>query len=234
MGHDNITSYFLRVASSYLAPAISFSIDNAFRIGIFPHSCKIAKVILLFKSGKTDNLTNYHPISILTCLSKIFEKLIHKRLTNFFQKHFVLVKSQYGFQSNMSTAHSILDVLTTSYDQINDNNFTCVILSDCQKPFDTVCHTSLLSKFEHYSIRGAAHKLTSSFLFGRQQYLAHQDMQSEVVTNRFGVPQGSNLGPFLFLIYINEISNALNTTPTLFANDKCLVLDAANLSILRD
>ena len=135
----------------------------------------------------------------------------------------------------MSTTHAILNVLTTSYDQINDNNFTGVILLNFQKAFDTICHTSLFSKLEHYGIRGVAYKLMSSFLFGRQQYLAHQDMQSEIVINRFGVPQGSNyLGPLLFLIYINDISNALNTTPRLFADDTSLVIHAANPSILRD
>ena len=126
-----------------------------------------------------------------------------------------------------------MDVLTTSYDQINDNNFTGIILLHFQKAFDTVCHTSLLSNLEHHGIRGVVHKLMS-FLVGRQQYLAHQDMQSEIVTNRFGEPQGSNLAPLLFLIYINDISNALNTTPRLFADDTCLVIHAANPSILRD
>ena len=94
----------------------------------------------------------------------------------------------------MSTTHAILDVLTTSYNLTNDNNFTCIILLDFQKAFDTVRHTSLLSKLEHYGIQGVVHKLMSSVLFGRQHYLAHQDMQSEIVSNRFGVPQNSNLG----------------------------------------
>ena len=190
-----------------------FFIDSAFRIEIFPHSCKIARVIPLFKSGKIDNLTNYRPRTILICFSKIFERLIHKRPTNFFQRHSALVESQYAFQNNMSITHAILDLLTTSYDQINDNNFTCVILLDFQKAFDTVCNTSLLSKLGHYGIRGVAHKLMSSFLLGRQQYLAHQDMQSETVFGRFGVSQGSSLGPLLFLIYINDISNASKHNP---------------------
>ena len=96
-GHDNISSYFLDVVSSNLAPAICLFTDNAFRIGIFPHSCKVAWVISLFKSGKTDNFTNYCSISILTCFSKIFRKLIYKRPSNFFQRRFVLIDSQYGF-----------------------------------------------------------------------------------------------------------------------------------------
>ena len=81
---------------------------------------------------------------------------------------------------------------------MNDNNFTCVILLDFQKAFDTVCHTSLSSKLEHCGVRGVAHKLMSSFLFGRQQYFAHQDMQADIVTNRFGVRQRSNSDPLLF------------------------------------
>ena len=126
MLHDN---YFRLVSlTSNLASTICFFIDSAFRIEIFPHSCKIARVIPLFKSGKIDNLTNYLPVTILICFSKIFKRLIHKRLTKFVQKHSVLVKSQYAFQNNMSTTHAILDLLTTSYDQINDNNFTCVML----------------------------------------------------------------------------------------------------------
>ena len=83
----------------------------------------------------------------------------------------------------MFTTHAILDVLASSFDQINHNNFTCVIVLDFKKAFDTVCHTSLFSKLKHYGIRGVAHKLMSSFLFGRQQYLAHQDMQFEIGIN---------------------------------------------------
>ena len=84
-------------------------------------------------------------------------------MTNFFKKNLVLIDSQYGFQNNMSTTHAVLDVLTTAYDQINDNNYIGLILLDFKKAFDTVCHKTLSSKLEHYGIRGVAHKLISSF-----------------------------------------------------------------------
>ena len=96
-GHDDIPPFFLRTACCVLAPTLCYFVDNAFRLGIFPRICKIAKIVPLFKTGKTEKLTNYRPISILTCFSKIFEKLIYSRLISFFQKNSVLHDSQYGF-----------------------------------------------------------------------------------------------------------------------------------------
>jgi len=87
VGPDNIEPYFLRMAGSILASIVCNFIDNAFRLGIFPKNCKMAKIVPLYKSGNTENLTNYKPIFILICFSKIFEKLIYKRLISFFQKH---------------------------------------------------------------------------------------------------------------------------------------------------
>ena len=174
VGHDNILRYFLQGAFNIFASALCYFIENAFCLGIFPKSCKIAKVTPSCKSGNNNNLTNYRPISILTCFSKIFEKLIHQPMTNFFKKNLVLIDSQYGFQNNMSTTHAVLDVLTTAYDQINDNNHIGLILLDFKKAFDTVCHKTLLSKLEHYGVCGVAHKFASSFLSDRQQFVAYQ------------------------------------------------------------
>ena len=101
VGHDNIASYFLRVASKILVPALCYFFDNAIKFGVFPRNCKIAKIIPLFKARKKE-VTNYRPISILTCLSKILEKLFNTRLVSFFQKHSVIAETQYGFQNNKS------------------------------------------------------------------------------------------------------------------------------------
>ena len=132
----------------------------------------------------------------------------------------------------MSTTHAVLDILTTTYDQINNNNYIGLILLDFKKAFDTVCHKTLLSKLEHYGIRGVTYKLIYSFLSDRQQYVAYQTLCAEIIINSFGVPHGSNLGPLLFLIHINDILHALCSTPRLFADDTCLVVYASKPSTL--
>ena len=136
VGQDNIAPHFLRVASNILAPALRYFFDNAIKFGVFPRNCKIAKIIPLFKAGKKE-VNNYRPISILTCLSKIFEKLIYTRLVSFFQKHSVIAETQYDFPNNKSTSHAILDVLTNAYDIIESNDYTAVVLLDFKKAFDT-------------------------------------------------------------------------------------------------
>ena len=233
-GHDDIPPFFLRTACCVLAPTLGYFVDNAFRLGIFPRSCKIAKIVPLFKTRKTEELTNYRPISILTCFSKIFEKLIYSRLISFFQKNTVLHDSQYGFRNGMSTTHAVLDVLTSTCDQINNEQYTGLMLLEFKKAFDTVCHWKLLHKLEYYGIRGEALKLLHSFLSNRQQFVSFQNLSSKTLANNYGVPQGSNLGPSLFLIYINDIPNALNLIPRLFADDTCLVIHSANPGLLRN
>ena len=120
--HNDISPFFLRTACCVLAPTLCYFVDNAFRQGIFPRSCKIAKIVPLFKTWKTEELTNYRPISILTCFSEVFEKLIHSRLMSFFQKNSVLHDSQHGFRNSMSTTRAVLNVLTSVCDQLIMSN----------------------------------------------------------------------------------------------------------------
>ena len=177
-GHDNLSPYSLRVASTILAPALCHFIDNAFRLGIFPQSCKTAKIVPLFKSGNTQTFTNYRPISIVTWFAKIFDKLIFRRLTIFFQKHSILTKTQ-------STSHAILDVSTAGYDNAYNNLYTGLFLLDFKKAFDTVYHRLLLYTQEHCGIGGIAYKLMKSFLSNRYQYAAHQNFRSKLSINHF-------------------------------------------------
>ena len=114
-----------------------------FTQGLFPNNCKIARVTSIHKSQTKDDLNNYCPISILNCFSKITEKILHARLSNLFKKHRVLYKKQYRFQSNISTMHAMLDVVTSFYDTIDNHCYTGLAFVDLRKAFDTVSHETL-------------------------------------------------------------------------------------------
>ena len=134
MGHDNLPAYFLKIASNVIAPYLLPIIHFSFSNGIFPEHCKIAKVVSLHKQGSRDDPNNYRPISILPSIAKIFEKLLHKRLTKFFDKHNVIKPTQYGFQANVSTTHAILDILTSLYDGMREKQFSGLFFLDLKKP----------------------------------------------------------------------------------------------------
>ena len=231
-GFDNIPAYFVRSAAKILAYPLSVLVNQSFELGYFPSCLKTAKVIPLHKTGEKCLPTNYRPISILTCFSKIFERLIFTRLTNFFDKHSVISPTQYGFRKHHSTSHAILDIVTKTYDNINNNKYTGLVFLDLKKAFDTVSHEILIGKLKHYGIRGQAHELLNSYLAGRKQYVTDSHISSITANISYGVPQGSTLGPLLFLIYINDIYNSTSSLPTLFADDTCLAINANSLSNL--
>ena len=167
-GYDDISCYFIKLFSSMLTPVLSTLVNLAMTVGIFSEKLKLSKVISLFKKGDKLDVNNYCPISILTCFTKIFEKVIFNRLLNFFE-HSVLVSNKYGFQAGCSTSHAILDVVTSTYDNTDNNQYTGMVTLDIIKAFDTVCHKRLLIKLNHYGIRGTAFKPMQSYLNNRMQ-----------------------------------------------------------------
>ena len=171
-------------------------------------SLKIVPLLKSFLYSKKvivkDQLRNYRPISILPYFSKIFEKLIHTLLSKFWTKHNVLITTQYGFQAKILTTHALQDVITSSFENIKDNLFTGLILLDPAKAFDTVSHDILLSKLDHYGIRGTAKDLLQSFL-KRKQFVFANGCKSSIENNNYGVAQGSTLGLLSFLMYVNDL-----------------------------
>ena len=113
-GYNNIFSYFLRIAANVLATPLSFLHNCSFQLGIFPDCLKIAKVLPIYKSGEKSEICNYCPISILSTIYKLLEKLIFSRTIAFFEKHFIILQTQYGFRANHSITHALLDVITSS------------------------------------------------------------------------------------------------------------------------
>ena len=139
-GFNDISPYFLKIGADILAYPLVDLFNYCLSFGIFPQQLKIAKVISIYNSGLLDNVGNYRPISLLTSLSKICERLLHKRLVSFFKKNNTLVLTQFGFRHHYSTLHSILDIITNCYDCVQGKKFVNLIFLDIKKNFDSVSH----------------------------------------------------------------------------------------------
>ena len=155
---------------------------------VFPDELKIARVIPLYKSGDKNDISNYRPISLLPMLSKIFEKLIHSRLTNFFEETNVLYNKQFGFRKEHSTVHALNTAITQIINSLNNNEVVVGVFLDFSKAFDTVMHNILISKLEHYGIREGALKLLSNYLTNRKQFVCIDGIYSDMLDVKIGVP----------------------------------------------
>ena len=185
---------------------------------------KTAKVIPLYKSGEKNVFTNYRPISLLQ-FSKILEKLYNNRLDKFLNKCNILSPSQYGFRSSMSTTEALLDLveeITTSLEK--KQKYTVGVFIDLKKAFDTVDHDILYKKLHFYGLRGVAQEWIQSYLENRKQFVSFNNCHSEMLNVSCGVPQGSILGPKLFILYINDICKVSQVFKyILFADDTNLL-----------
>ena len=193
---------------------------------MFPDFLKVANVIPIHKRVK-NRPNNYRPISLLSNISKLYGKAMHIRLTNFLRKNKVLFSYQFGFWNNYSANHALISLTEMIRNALDNGN---VAFIDLQKVFDTVSHDILLSKLNHYGIRGVAFDWFKSYLSDRTQYTSINNERSEIQTIRYGVLQGSILGPLLFFIYINDLSRSIkNSKIHHFADDTNLLYASSSL-----
>ena len=167
-------------------------------MGIVPSQLKIAKVVPIFKTGKSESMDNYRPISLLSGFSKIVEKIVSNRLTSFLDTNNLITSCQYGFHKKHSTIHPLVHFLNHVSSSLDKKNHTIAIFCDLRKAFDTVNHTILLSKLKKLGVRGVELQWFSDYLSNRKQLVHVNGSSSSLLDILIGVPQGSILGPLLF------------------------------------
>jgi hypothetical protein len=193
---------------------------------------KIAKVVPIFKSGNQTDINNYRPISLLCSFSKILEKIVANRLTHYLNVNNLISANQFGFRPKHSTVHPMFHLLNSAACAISNKKFFLIIFCDLRKAFDTCDINILLKKMSKLGIRGAELRWFQSYLTNRKQFVAIDDAFSDLLSIIIGVPQGSILGPLLFLLYINDLPACSALLSLLFADDTALAAEDDNLENL--
>ena len=228
-GPNGIPVFILKAFKNFFSFWISKLINLCFETGEFPELLKLAKVIPLHKKESILCYLNYRPISLLSVFSKIYEKTIYCRIYSYLVKNNLIYAKQFGFRGNHSVNHAIISITEYIRSLIDKGEYVCGVFVDLEKAFDTVHHNILCDKIKAYGLRGNINKLLKSYLSDRKQYVSINGHDSEIKDVTCGVPQGSSLGPLLFLIYINDFRLCLSKTSCgHFADDTFIIYNSKN------
>jgi retron-type reverse transcriptase len=230
IGSDGLNPIIIKSTITYLARPLEYIFNLSFATGIFPKLMKDAIVTPIFKNGDNLEPGNYRPISILTIFSKLLEKLFYNRLIQFVNNNSILHDNQFGFCAGKSTSTAIACVLTSILNKINNKKPTIFALLDLKKAFDFINHELLLTKLNCYGIRGIPLSWLKSYLTNRRQRTKANDNFSTYKLISAGVPQGSILGPLIFILFINDIFQfcSNNVEILLYADDTAILFHADN------
>ena len=225
-GPDCLHPRFIKDIAEEIVTPLTYIANLSIESGTFPTQLKIARIVPLYKGGDKKRATNYRPISLLSVFAKILEGLVYDRLVSYFEEKHLFTDAQFGFRKNKSTKAALIRFINRIQHAVDDHLKTAAIYIDLKKAFDTVDHEILLNKLLKYGIRGVVIDWIKSYLNDRKQFI---ETENEVSLLKCGVPQGSKLGPLLFLIYVNDLPSVLKeTSPTLFADDTTIHGTASN------
>ena len=232
-GHDGISNICLKALGNVICRPLQIIFNKSMMEGIFPNPMKLADVVPLYKSKAKDAPTNYRPISLLITISKLLEKIVYKRTYGFLEKYQILYKSQYGFRKHRSCEQAICELVGEVIKGQDQGMHTAAIFLDLSKAFDSLDHSILLKKLERYGIRGHANDWFANYLKDRKLRVKCNTefdiAYSKYYCTDFGTPQGSCLGPLLFLLFANDLNlNLEHCKSILFADDTTIYFTHRN------
>ena len=219
-GLDNISAKLLKMSAPAISRSLAHVFNKSLRTGSFPNKLKNARVTAIYKKGTRSDPGNYRPISILPVLSKILERIVHRQLTEYCSQNKLITDAQSGFRKGHSTQTSLLRLTENVLDLVENGSTVGMIALDLKKAFDTVNHKILLQKMDYYGVRGPELAWFSDYLSNRHQQALINGHISDSRTIDTGVPQGSILGPLLFIMYVNDLSASLQSSSVnMYADD---------------
>ena len=229
-GIDDISNKILKIAAPAIYNSLTLIFNKSIEQSEFPDDLKIGKILPIFKSGERNDANNYRPISVLSCISRIFERLIYEQFYSYLVNNSLLNPRQSGFRSLHSTVTALLDLSNEWCFNIDRGMINGVIFLDLRKAFDTVDHSLLLTKLKFIGIDNRTLKWFRSYLSGRRHKSFVNGILSDEQPITCGVPQGSILGPLLFLVYINDLTTSLEfSTGRMYADDTNITFASNNL-----
>ena len=219
----------MKIAAEILSPSLSAIFNRSLSMGIYPDDWKMARVLPIFKSEDKDDIDNYRPISIISAIAKVFGRLVHDQFYTYLSSNQLINPHQSGFRSTFSTLTSLLESTNDWCVNIDRGLLNGVVFIDLKKAFHTIDYDILLSKLSAYGVDELALTWFRSYLTNRRQKCFVNGQFSRISTITRGVPQGSIIGPFLFLVYINDLPNCLNEGfPRMFADDTSISYSSYN------
>ena len=232
-GPDGIPTKIIKSCISEISNPLVYFINKSLTKGHFHSRLKEALIVPLHKCDEKDEFTNHRPISLLNGISKIFEKIVHKQVHKYLTNHNILSENQFGFRTKHCTEHALFKFINNLQKQTNQKKLTAAVFIDLSKAFDTVDFSILIKKLYYLGFQETELNFFKSYLMGRTQRTKFKDTISNVLISECGVPQGSILGPLLFIIFINDFTNFIKTDTSIFADDTTLTCSGINKEDLK-